>query len=662
MSDRLVHLHLVSMPFAHVLSPSLQLGTLKAYVDRFFSGSKKFRSSAYSGYFDVFHNAGIEIPKMIGTYTGLVWHCENFYYLLFLRQFYSEYGWDSKKIPFDRLIDRMNTLKCSSKGKTEQKTVLTKEVLENWNNATINFLNDRLLPSLSTDAVNIIGLSVQFWQIFSSFYCVKYLERHRKKYPMVFVYGGACTSDPSFHMLAGRYQIPGLAVIGEGENQLTKIISLALNSEATDPLPPDKIARELPNAVILDPSKGCSGEPPRMPDIPSDIQVENLDDLPFPDYEDFFRSLGQADVKPGLLRYLLEYSCYCPLEASRGCSYGRCKFCNYNRMWVGFRKKSRARIQAELARIYKTSSMGLAIFTDNLANDWISDLCRDIIDKNLVIPSGAEVRATRNERQWIEMALAGVKIAFVGTESLSDKLLRKMQKGNTVMNNLCSHKYAVELEIQFFSNLILNHPASTLEDVHETIRILTAIPHFNPYLYNRYILCTGSADFAEIDAGAGARLMEDAVSFYLMKFDADIPMQSLTINMPHPDPQVAAAWDQFERWYENVSEVLRRKKPKLRIESHAEGAVRIVDSRGGDFKTIWLKPPHSLVLDCCHAPQNLSEIAGKLNLTTEEASRVAGELLEMKLLLCVGKDYLTIALRSRDSLINNYHRKYNANR
>lgn len=653
-----VHLHLVSMPFAYVLSPSLQLGSLKAYVDHIFSQNASFKSTSYSAFFDVFRQVVPEIPKMVGVYTGLAWHCENFYYLLFLRQFFSSAGWESSEIPFAELIERCNAHKCSSRGKTEQKTLLNTELLETWNQATLCFLKDRLLAGLSRDAINIIGLSAQFWQVFSSFYCVRFLQQYQEQYPMVFVFGGASTSDPSFQILAKKYQIPGIAIVGEGETQLAKIISRAMDISEVDEVTQRSLVQDLPRAVILSDVGIHENEMPPVPQLGAGDQISNLDELPYPDFSEYFETLKMLSLEPKLLSQFLAQNFYYPIEASRGCSYGHCNFCNYNRMWLGFRQKSTQRILSELDYFHQMTSMEQAIFTDNLADNWITDVCRSVLHQNRTLPIGVEIRASRNEALWVEMALSGVKIAFVGTEALSDNLLRKMKKGNTVINNLCSHKYAIEMGMQFLSNLILNHPESTIEDILETIRVLSVIPHFNPYLYNRYLLCTGSRDYAEMDPSISHRLMNDAMAFYLMNFEARIPLQSLSIDFQHPDSSVAEAWDRFEQWYEKVAGNLRKKRPRLSIENFADGVLRIVDTRFGDFKTLWFYPPHSWVLDCCHEPQRLAYLVQKLGLSPEQLSQITGELLEKKLLLCVGDHYLTLALRSRNVLIRQYYQNH----
>jgi len=67
------------------------------------------------------------------------------------------------------------------------------------------------------------------------------------------------------------------------------------------------------------------------------------------------------------------------------------------------------------------------------------------------------------------------------------------------MQNLRAMKYLSELEIVSNSNLITQHPKSTLADVRETKRVLKAIPHFQKLSLSRFELDAGSPIFESLD-------------------------------------------------------------------------------------------------------------------------------------------------------------------
>jgi len=91
-----------------------------------------------------------------------------------------------------------------------------------------------------------------------------------------------------------------------------------------------------------------------------------------------------------------------------------------------------------------------------------------------------EIRANTSLPALQRMRKAGLQEVQVGIESLSAGLLKKMNKGTRVIQNLEIMKHCEMLGLKNSSNLILGFPGSDEQDVSETMRTLDFAILFQP--------------------------------------------------------------------------------------------------------------------------------------------------------------------------------------
>jgi hypothetical protein len=104
----------------------------------------------------------------------------------------------------------------------------------------------------------------------------------------------------------------------------------------------------------------------------------------------------------------------------------------------------------------------------------------------------AEIRATTPRKVLKAMGAAGTNKVQVGIEALSTRLLKKLNKGTSAIQNLEIMKHCEELGISNISNLILHFPSSDAEDVEETLRALEFVLPFRPLRSVQFWLGLGS--------------------------------------------------------------------------------------------------------------------------------------------------------------------------
>lgn len=157
--------------------------------------------------------------------------------------------------------------------------------------------------------------------------------------------------------------------------------------------------------------------------------VEELDKLPAPDYEPLFKK-----------HHYLTPEIVIPLAITRGCYWGKCKFCSYG--WVSnvpgcstakYRKVSIEKIIFEVKYFMDLLGARLFYFTVDAADPkLLIDLSRRIIAEKLTIFWRMEIRA---EKQFLEedvlslLYKAGCRTASFGLESVEQRVLDAMNKG-----------------------------------------------------------------------------------------------------------------------------------------------------------------------------------------------------------------------------------------
>jgi ribosomal peptide maturation radical SAM protein 1 len=469
---------LLSTPWPLFNRPSIQLGTLKAYLRR---ALPELEVDAHHVYLHVAEAIGYDLYKSISEKTWLSEAC--FAALLYPeREEAVERFWRSQtkglhlKARFKRL--------CRS----------LKEVSE------------RILGTVPWTSYPLIGLSICYAQVTSSLYFIRQVKKASPDSRIV-VGGSSCAGRMGESLLTAFPEID-FVVSGEGELPLLHLVK-SLSSERHV-----KARKYLP--------AGCTPSPPPLPlaggegkgegeqtatSVPGLLtrstgsaqgfsQVTRLDDLPAPDYTDYFEDLKTF---PEAKRFLPKL----PMEMSRGCWWSKktlprpakgCAFCNLNLQWEGYRAKSHRRIVRELTSLIDRHELLFVSFTDNLLpSKNLQPLFETIARLDKDFRFFAEIRATTSLDELLAMGKAGVAEVQVGIEALSTRLLKKLNKGTTAIQNLeimknCEARNVPDLT----SNLITHFPGSDEMDVEETLRALQFAAPLRPLKATPFWLGYGS--------------------------------------------------------------------------------------------------------------------------------------------------------------------------
>ncbi len=285
----------------------------------------------------------------------------------------------------------------------------------------------------------LAGFSICFSQLTSSIY---FLKEIKERFPeLKIVVGGSCCSAEMGESLKSLFKEIDYVIQGEGEIPLYNLVSSLLKGEE--------------------------------PDI-SPAQITDLNSIPVPDYSDYFRQA--KEITKGN-----PFQAKLPLEISRGCWWGKCAFCNLNIQWKGYRVKSAKKVAAEIDELVKRYQLLSISFMDNLIPASSEALFNEIHSLGKDLRMFSEIRADTPLKSLILMGKAGMKEVQVGIEALSSRLLKKMKKGTSAIQNIEIMKNCeADGMPKLVGNMILQFPGSDEKDVEETMRNLDFVFPFSP--------------------------------------------------------------------------------------------------------------------------------------------------------------------------------------
>ena len=308
-----------------------------------------------------------------------------------------------------------------------------------------------LLEKIKNTKPDLIGVSLFSFDYRNSY---KLINQIKEKTDLPIILGGCHVS--SFMADVLKDTNADIAVYGEAENTLVEICQ-------------DKKLHEIKGLMYKDNGEIKVNAPQPL--------VQNLDSLPFPNYDKF-----------ELEKYNLTIDKRLPVATSRGCPY-KCNYCSAN-LTVGrlFRARSPENILNELEYWVKRGFNNFEIIDDcfNFDMDRAKKICDLIIERGLKIKwrCGSGIRADRVDEELLEkMKKAGCVYLAYGLESGDPEILHRMKKAITLKQALKSFKLTQKAKIPFSINFIIGHADETYEKAMRSIELAEKISEAIPEAY-----------------------------------------------------------------------------------------------------------------------------------------------------------------------------------
>jgi ribosomal peptide maturation radical SAM protein 1 len=429
------------MPFASIERPSLGVSLLK-------SGVKRIGMSAKIHYFNIKFAERIDLKLFHNIAEGSLSHLSLIGELIFAGHAFNRSS--SDKEIFEDLSRHLVTLGYShsfSKETIEQIVRVIESVPDFIEECASEVLKDK--PQL-------VAFSSTFYQNCASISLCKAIKHHA---PIPIIIGGAnCEGEMGATLIR---TIPWIDFVCSGEGDLSFVEFLKLSLEERNTCKINGIITRNSNAL----------------DIALTNPVMNMDDLPIPNFDDYFYALEQSSIRNSLSPTLV-------LETSRGCWWGekfQCTFCGLNGSTMKYRSKSISRALHEIEELKHRYGIKRFNVVDNILDmKYIETLFPELYDRGTGAEFFYDTKSNLSNKQLSIMRRGGLYALQPGIESLSDDILKLMKKGVTVLQNIQLLKWCRELGIIPYWNIIWGFPGERKEEYDLMARIVPLLVHLHP--------------------------------------------------------------------------------------------------------------------------------------------------------------------------------------
>ncbi len=445
----------VSMPFGPLQVPSIGLGLLKSALTRDGVSTKTFYFT-----FQFAERIGERLYSRIsyGTdTTDLVgeWIFSN-----------SLFGHQTEA-DIERYIEDILRDKARSENHVWPKDPFSDDLVADIlsTRQQVESFLDECVETVLACQPKIVGFTSVFLQQVASLSLAKRLKARCPELTIIF--GGANCEGAMGNEVIRQFAFVDAVVSGEADLAFPDLVQRVLKGQSFADLP-SVFSRQ---AVGL-PVAG-STLPPRK----DAAAVENMDALPYPDYDDYFDQFRatsfQAALQPNLL-----------LETARGCWWGakhHCTFCGLNGQTMAFRSKSAERALDEFVQV-TAKYPGYPIYVvDNILNlAYFKDLLPQLAERNLGLDLFFEVKANLKKEHLRQLRAAGARIIQPGIESLSDEVLQIMRKGVKALQNIQLLKWCKEVGIIAEWNILWGFPGESPEEYFRLAKLVPLLAHLQP--------------------------------------------------------------------------------------------------------------------------------------------------------------------------------------
>lgn len=431
------------MPFMEPYRPSIQLGLLKSLT-----AGHGFPVRTLHAYLDFAVRIGLDYYELLCQHRGPMvgeW--------LFSVAAFPDTAPDPDARMIDDLAGELSHL-GGSKEDLREKLLRTRDV-------DVPAYLDALAAAFPWAGTAVAGFSSTFQQNAASFALARRLKQQHPD--IVTVFGGANFDSDMGPELVRTIDCIDVAVIGEGDEAFPRLLGAL--ADGTDLAAVPGLARRLGGQVEVTP-------PATVP--------ARLDDLPAPDYDDYFQHAEEL----GILPRTGHRNIWLPIETARGCWWGakhHCTFCGLNAISMPFRSKSPERVLAELAHQARRYRNFRFEAVDNIMDmAYLAKLFPVLVRDEAGYEIFYEVKASLRREQLRLMAQAGVTHIQPGIESLSSNVLRLMRKGVRAIQNVNLLRWAQYYDIGVDWNLLWGFPGETEQDYAEQATVIPHLFHLPP--------------------------------------------------------------------------------------------------------------------------------------------------------------------------------------
>ncbi len=321
---------------------------------------------------------------------------------------------------------------------------------------------DECLDTLMREHPPIVGFTSVFQQHTAS---LALARRIKDALPSTFVvFGGANCEGIMGAETVRSFPFVDAAVSGEADRVFPQLVRHVLDGCAIDRLPGVRsrhgIEREFAAAAFS-----------------SGPMVRDMDDLPVPDYADYFAQFKAS-------RYDRDWYPLVFVETSRGCWWGErmhCTFCGLNGTTMAYRSKSVARAVDEITELARRHPDSDIYAVDNILDlSYFKGVVPELAARRLKPMLFYETKSNLRKEQVRLLRDSGIRKIQPGIESFSDTVLKLMRKGVSGLQNVQLLKWCKEFGVKPSWNFLWGFPGEPSDEYDRQARLVPLLTHLQP--------------------------------------------------------------------------------------------------------------------------------------------------------------------------------------
>jgi len=441
---------LVNMPFSNLRWPNIGPSLLKAALARRGIGC----DIAYLN-FDFAERVGLEHYGWIADYFAFVLGGER----LFAKHYFRGRLPDDDAYVRDVLLEadpELSERDCRDYLETERQVA--------------PFI-ERSTASIDWSRYAVVGFATSFQQTMASMCLARRIKQLRPEIKIIFG-GAACEGEMGIE-LSEQFPEVDYVFLGEADLTFPPVVERILRGGPLE-LPPGVVGRE---STVPGLRPACC-ELPQPPEAHT-FMVRNMDELPYPDFDDYFARL-EASPLQNEIDPLLFY------ETSRGCWWGEkhhCAFCGLNGSTLAFRSKTPRRAVDELRYLVDRHDVHRACSSDNIFDHRYFDTFLPLMkEAHLDLEFVYEMKTNLTRRQVEGLVEAGMGAAQLGIETFITPVLKLIGKGARAIDNLQTLKWFSEPGFEVKWNVLYGFAKENPDDYAAFAELIPSLHHLAPPL------------------------------------------------------------------------------------------------------------------------------------------------------------------------------------
>jgi ribosomal peptide maturation radical SAM protein 1 len=510
---------------------------------------------------------------------------------------------------------------------------------------------DRIAKHVIEEHPRIVGCSSTFQEHCAS---LALLRRIKEMDPSVITVMGGANCETTLGAVTYKYaQWVDYMVSGEGDGIFPDLCRCLLKEGAV-------CEKTLPMGVF-DPASRFGNMDKRK--RTNRAVVATLDDIPIPDYDEYFDELDKSTLGDQITPLLL-------IETSRGCWWGQrnpCAFCSLNGLATVYRSKTPERVYTELT--YLTGKYGInnLLAVDNILDmSYFETLLPRLEQFDRKVFIGYETKANLSRKRVERLARAGIVTIQAGIESLHTEILKRLNKGCTPWINIELLKWTREFGININWSLLYGLPDDNDHWYRDMARMIPLITHLQSPMSAHKIFFTRFSRYFNNQTRYGLSLSPHAAYYSIYPFSPEDMNEFAFVFVNNRQSfnddihesvkkrgmqEMLRTLQEWQRLWMPFRQGIDSEPSTLTMEQRGND-ILIYDSRPCAQKTdTILQGMVAGVYRICDTASTPGRIASKL---TEEyqapvertiVSSILEELIAMNLLLKIENRYISLAVR-----------------